>query len=298
LRHERATEELRQPAALYALGSLTQQEARSFEIHMKEGCTVCEAEFRKFAQAAAVIGFAAEEAAVPEYMRDLLSARIEREPRVAPTAVQPAKVAEEITMQEFLRPAQVPFSHWTQPKKEKRNLFPWILVAGLVAFGLLAAFAWNSAQEMNTQLQAKVSAVQADTDVLRTKLEGCNKANGNLEQIMKVAGKPAVRIARLVIQAAPPTSSAVVLWDTERNECLVVGSFPPAPEGKNYHLWFFTPAAKVPAGSLKNSVKGQSLVAVPVPQEASGAGAAVITLEPDNGSQIPTSPYYAVGRID
>jgi hypothetical protein len=45
MRHERATEELRELAAFYALGSLTQHEAHSFEIHVQEGCPVCEAGF-------------------------------------------------------------------------------------------------------------------------------------------------------------------------------------------------------------------------------------------------------------
>ena len=72
MRHERATEEIRELTALYALGSLTQREARSFELHMNEGCSVCEAEFRKFKHAAAGIGFTAAEVAPPDYIRDLL----------------------------------------------------------------------------------------------------------------------------------------------------------------------------------------------------------------------------------
>ena len=65
MRHERATEELRELAALHALGSLTQHEARSFELHIKEGCSACETEFRKFEQAVSGIGLAGSEAAVP-----------------------------------------------------------------------------------------------------------------------------------------------------------------------------------------------------------------------------------------
>ena len=84
MKHGRATEELKEMAALYALGTLTQHEARSFEMHVKEGCPICESECRKFEQTVAKIGIAAEEVPVPDYIRDLLSARIEREVRPAP----------------------------------------------------------------------------------------------------------------------------------------------------------------------------------------------------------------------
>ena len=40
MRHDRATEETRETAALYALGALSQHEARAFEIHLAEGCDV------------------------------------------------------------------------------------------------------------------------------------------------------------------------------------------------------------------------------------------------------------------
>ena len=72
MKHERATEEIRELAALYALGSLTQHEAHSFEIHLQEGCAVCEAEIHRLARTLAEMGFAAEEVPAPEYLRDLL----------------------------------------------------------------------------------------------------------------------------------------------------------------------------------------------------------------------------------
>ena len=91
MKHERATEEIRELAALYALGSLTQHEAQSFEIHMQEGCSVCEAEYHRFARTIAGMGFAAEEVAAPDYIRDLLLARIEREGQPAAPTVAPSQ---------------------------------------------------------------------------------------------------------------------------------------------------------------------------------------------------------------
>jgi anti-sigma-K factor RskA len=296
VKHERATEELREAAALYALGSLTQQEARNFENHVREGCGVCAAECRKFERAVAGIGFASEEAPAPEYIRDLLAARIEREPQTAPPKVQASRAMEEETMHEFLHLSPAPPRLLSQPRSDGPSLLPWVLVIALAVSGLAAGYAWKSTRDLNVELQAKVSATQSDIEDLKTKLNDAKENSENLQRILSRAGTPGTRIARLVVQTASPTSSATVLWDTEKGDCLVLGKLPPAPEGKVYQLWFFTPASKVSAGPLKIGSNG--LVTIPVPRDAANASAAVVTLEPDNGSQIPTSPYYAVGRID
>ena len=298
MRHERSTEELKELAALYALGALTQQEAKSFEIHLKEGCSVCESELRKFYHAEAGIGLAAEEAAAPEYIRDLLSARIEREPRMTPPVVPSVPVEEKKPRQDLPRPNLPAPQLLSQRKTEKPSIFPWVLVIALAALGLFAANLWKSAEDRSTRLKAQLSAVRVDSDDLRTKLESNILKAANLDQIMAIVGKPAVRIARLTDQSPSPSFSAAVIWDTGEARCLVLGNLPPAPEGKRYQLWFFTQVARVSAGSITTSSTGQTFVSCSVPKEAAGASAAVITVEPDNGSQIPTSPYFAFGRIE
>jgi hypothetical protein len=298
LRHERATEELRESAALYALGSLTQQEARSLEIHVEQGCSVCSSELERFQHAAAGIGLAAAEVAAPEYIRDLLAARIEREPQSAPPPSQPRPHVTEKPVEEFPRSAPVTLSLHSEPKKDGPRVLPWILVVALVMLGLVAVYLWRSALDTNNRLQVDISAARSDAESIRSELGIRKEEAGKLGKILDSVGKPGVRIARLIVQTAPPASLAVLIWDTEQSQCLVLGNFPPAPEGKRYQLWLFSPTAKVPAGFLKTNPAGGTFISMPVPQEAVNASAAVVTLEPDNGSQIPTSPYYAAGRID
>ncbi len=298
MRHERPTEELREIAALYALGSLTQQEARSFENHVEEGCPICEAEQRKYERAVAAIGLSAAEAAPPEYIRDLLSARIEREPQAPPRASTVNEAVEERPVMETPRPNLPSFSMMTPPRKDRSNLFPWMIVVLLAILGLSAAYAWKSTLDLNALLQTKISAAQADLDDLRAKLDVHKISSGNLEQILSIAGKPGARLARLVLQTTPSASSAMVIWDTEKGSCLILGALPPPPEGKNYQLWFFTATAKVSAGLFKLDSADRAFETVRVPGEAANAGVAVVTLEPDNGSKIPTFPYFAIGRIN
>jgi anti-sigma-K factor RskA len=297
LKHERATEEIRELAALYALGSLTQHEARSFEIHMREGCSVCEGEFHKFARTIAEMGFASEEVQAPDYIRDLLLARIEREPQPAAPAIAPSQNKEKVLSPEKPSPAAAPFPS-PPSKRGMPPIIAWILAAALLIVAFGAFFIRRASQDTNKQLQARLSAARMDAEELQKQIDSQNRKSAELEQVLAIVHKPGARIARLIGQAATPDFAGAILWDTKENECLALGSFLPTPQGKSYQLWFFSATTKIPVGLIKTDLNGRVFMTLPVPQEAAGATAAVVTLEPDNGSQIPTAPYCAAGRID
>lgn len=63
-------------AALYALGALSQHEARSFEEHLAEGCGTCGAEFELFEGTVNALAFSAPEAEPPARVRAELLARL------------------------------------------------------------------------------------------------------------------------------------------------------------------------------------------------------------------------------
>ena len=66
--------EMTDAVALYALGALSQHEARSFEAHLAEGCDICQAELESFEQTVRAVAFSAAEAEPPARVRaELLS---------------------------------------------------------------------------------------------------------------------------------------------------------------------------------------------------------------------------------
>jgi anti-sigma-K factor RskA len=296
LRHERATEEIREIAALYALGSLTQHEAQSFEVHMHEGCSICEAEFRKFEHVVAGIGLSSEEVAVPDYVRDLLLARVERESRAATPVAAQIKNSEPAA-QPQKRPAASRPPIFSAPAQKRSNVFPIVLAAFFALIALLAYYALKTEKEANVQLRAKVSAANADSDTLRILLDVQRGRAKELEQIFTIAGKPESRVVRLAGQESAPAASGAILWDAPEGKFVALGFLPPEPEGKKFQLWFITPTIKSPAGFLKPDPTGRFFLSEPIPRNAADATAAVVTLEPDNGSQIPTTPFCAVARI-
>src|SRR4030095_16331599 len=64
-------------AALYALGALSQHEARSFEQHLEEGCEECGAELESFAETVRALAFSIEDEQPPVRVREKLLARLD-----------------------------------------------------------------------------------------------------------------------------------------------------------------------------------------------------------------------------
>jgi anti-sigma-K factor RskA len=305
VKHERATEEIRELAALYALGSLTQHEADSFEIHMREGCSICEAEFRRFEHIIAGIGFAVDEVAPPDYVRDLLLARIEREqPPAAPTD---SKNKPSESQSPLLKPAfaGAPKLLFAQQPPKHSNLFSWTLAALLALLILFTFFIWKSGRDTIDQLQANAyqmqtnaSAANTDLNDLKALLAVQKGRIDELDQILSIVNNPGAKILRLTGQTVSPSSAGVVLWEASEGKFLAFGVLPPTPEGKIFQLWFLSPTASIPACSLKLNSNGRFFVSKPIPRDAANATAAAVTLEPDNSSKFPTRPFYAKASID
>lgn len=71
-----AAHQMTDVAALYALGALSQHEARSFEDHLAEGCDVCSAELESFAETVRALAFSTRDEQPPSRVRAELLARL------------------------------------------------------------------------------------------------------------------------------------------------------------------------------------------------------------------------------
>ena len=291
--HDKPTEEIREIAALFSLGALTQHEAASFEAHIRKGCPVCEAEYYKFKHITAEIGLAVNEANAPDYIRELILARIERE---TPEETPDAESEEEVTVAET-PPEASSRPILTQPPGRQRSIFPWILaVLFAIAAGAVFYF-YHLEQVKSDRLNTEIAEAQSQIKSLETSLNSQKDGPEELEQIISVVSKPETRIFHMAGLTGNIASGAI-LWDVQKNECLIFGYIPPAPEGKTYQLWFLTPSSeKIPSGLLKPDSAGRLYGEFPIPEEISSL-TMVITLEPEGGSKIPTLPYYAIGRHD
>ena len=124
---------------MYALGALSQHEARAFDAHLQEGCQICHAELTQFNQVVGALGTAAESVEPPGYVRDLLAVRIEKEAADAPPASGSV-----IRFPEKQPPVSLP----QVPAGSKvSSVLPWA-AAALLFIGLAYTFmSWRSERQ-------------------------------------------------------------------------------------------------------------------------------------------------------
>jgi DNA-directed RNA polymerase specialized sigma24 family protein len=233
---------------------------------------------------------------LPEYLRDLLSARLEREPQVP---AQPPGKAEAVGKETVHPTAASTPSHATilTPPPQERSRLPWLIITGLAIAAALAFLAWRQADGALQRVSEQLSTAQADVTNLRTLIEVQRERNQELDQINAAMGNRATKIIHLQGQPDAPSASVVVLWDTQKNRWLISGYIPPAPSEKVYQLWFLLPKETVSACLIKTDPLGHIFQSIDIAQDISRLSGASITLEPEGGSSQPTPPIFAAGRV-
>jgi len=294
LNHHRVTNEGQETAALFALGALSQHEAQAFEVHLREGCPACYAELEQFDQVVGVLATAALPVAPPAYLRHLLALRIEREAPEAPPAAPSVLPFPEKAGAIHRKPAP-------KPSPFTNVLLPWAAAAALLIAFAYTFTTWRTERQSLRaaldQEKAQSSEALNENTNLKQQIAKESAVSAELAQINSVISSPQWRIIPLAGQGPAPDSSAKVYWDVQGNRWVVTADLPPAPEGKVYQVWFVTPTAKISAGLISPNKSGHGFTVVQFPSNVAPLAAAAITLEPEGGSQQPTMPIYALGKV-
>ena len=287
LKHDQITEGIQETAALYALGALSQHEARSFENHLREGCPICGDELRRFEDVVSGLGTGAEEVQPPDYLRDLLAARIEREGQSETVPVD----------EEAHVPPSTPPPPISTPAEPRWGIFPWAAAASLALVAVLSIYFWRIAEQNHDVAMQELAGARDEIQQLESILAEQRRPIEELDSIHNALSTPGTRVVLLSGQPVAAESNLAIIWNTEQNRWVLTGKLPPLPPGRVYQLWFVTTRARVSAGILQTDDRGQSHVVVEVPPDLRQIDAAAITLEPEGGSAQPTMPIYALGTI-
>jgi len=291
LKHESITEACQEMAALYALGALNQHEARAFDAHLQDGCALCEAEAIEFEYVVDLLGASAQPVKPAEYLRDLLVARIAKEAQ--PIAIHRTATAEVIPFPERAK-TTAPLSPPTKTGP-LRPLIPWAIAASLLIALAYSLISWRN-DRMVLQAakgQSNDSTMLKENAELKEKLGFESARAHELTQINAVLSSPQRKVLTLEGRPVAPSASANVYWDIQNRRWVVTADLPPAPAGKVYQLWFVKGDLKTNAGLIPSDAKGHGFTVVNVPPNIDFEAAA-ITLEPQGGSQQPTSEIYAL----
>jgi anti-sigma-K factor RskA len=311
LKHDSITKDGQEMAALYALGALSQLEARAFEVHLLDGCPACELELKQFEEVAGLIGTTVQPVAPPAYLRDLLSVRLQRENSSAISMIRNASAVTSAPVDtSSAKPASAEVLPFREQKQEKSTSarrietpaarprfatawLPWAVAAALLVAFLYSFSAWRSALN---QTNESTSAILKENKELKDQLAKEAAISAETAQINSVLSSPQAQTIELAGQEPAPNSSAKIYWDVQGARWVVTANLPAPPAGKVYQLWFVTPDSKISAGLISTDQNGHGFTVVPFPSSIAQLDAAAITLEPEGGSEQPTMPIYLLGK--
>lgn len=169
LKHELKTEELQETAAIYALGALSQQEARAFENHLREQCPVCEEEACSFSEAVGQMGLSVEAQSPSDYLRDLLLSRIEKEAyQQSPVIPFPKQSAR--------------FSSPTESFASNRRIYLRLAIAAsLVLMAAATILFWRQSSRLQSELAQVKSASSSSLRLIQLDgQEAAPQSSGNI----------------------------------------------------------------------------------------------------------------------
>lgn len=236
------------------------------------------------------------EIAPPDYLRDLLAARIEREPRTVPPPFQgPVRMDKtELRHAEPLRPAPLPLL------QRRAGAFPWIIAAAFAVVAALGFFLWLQSQrraEQAVQWQ-KDDANEARSELQRLRsLIDSEKARIREIAAMDAAlSSPGANVICLASRRPGAAAAAAIFRDTNKSAWIVLGHLPPAPSGKEYQLWLVTPDGRKSAGLVPVEASGHGFATLDLPPGLGKVSAMEITTEPTGGSPQPTTPPIVTGK--
>jgi anti-sigma-K factor RskA len=249
--HEQFAEDL----ALYALGTLSEDERFALEKHL-EMCPSCRRELEVMRGDLALVALSTSGPKPPTRSRDRFIAAIAKEPRLpaAPVAVGAQIVA----------PRRA-FSWW--------GALGWAAVAALVlvAIGLL---------QKNSSLERDLASLKAQFGDQGNKLQQANDIAATLLD-------PEARKVELVAAGNKPQPRGKAIYQ-RRNRGLIflASNLPPLPREKIYELWLFpmNGGAPIAAGLFKPDSNGSATVVNPPLPEGVEAKNFAVTLEPESGS--------------
>jgi hypothetical protein len=117
-----------------------------------------------------------------------------------------------------------------------------------------------------------------------------------LNEAFAVMNDPAAK--QLVFGEGTPKPRGRVIVNPKQGVLLLASNLPPAPSGKIYEMWIIPKGGKpLPSGLFQSESDGTALYLRKGAVDVAATGAIAVTLEPEAGSQAPTSTPLIVAAL-
>lgn len=164
----------------------------------------------------------------------------------------------------------------------------WGRVAWAAAAACLVAVAWSGvrAYRMSTELDAaRQHALVTDTELARVRL------------VLDVLNAPDTRTVVFGQEKHEPPRGSVFV-NPHSGVLLIAARLPQLAAGKIYEMWVIPKAgAPKPAGLFRATAAGTAMHTIEGPVDVETTGAVAVTVEPEAGSNAPTSTPIIVAPV-
>ena len=284
--------------AAHALDSLDENERRELDALLNED-SLLRAEFDALRETAATLSFAAEPLEPSPEVRSRILERIKQTPQTEKpkfTVIEGGKNKSSVNSvpkveNERTAPISKRGSFWNTLSKV-------VAVAASVAVVVLAYSLLNATRQ-NARAQSEIAGLNQRITQAEQSL---NKTSGELAQIRaerEILASPQTIIAALGGTENSPQARARLVFDKQTGKAfLYVEGLPDAPAGKAYQIWWISdPKNPAPGGTFKTHDNGKGELRDQIPSKDLNAGVFAVTLEPESGSNAPTSKPYLISKL-
>jgi anti-sigma-K factor RskA len=260
------SEEIRELAAVYALGGLDGEDRERFEALLRAADPEAASALRDFqgtVQALAGVATVAPPAGAKQALLERVGgpARTQAGPSIA--SAPPAR-----------------------PAPSRQSWWPIVWAAAMAA-GLAAIAVGLS---LSAMYERRLERLAAETRALRVEGE-------RLQGLLALVRDPGAQVVALAGLAPAPSARARMIWNAPKGGLLVTAGLPPAPSGKAYQLWAIQGTnAPVSAGVFEVGADGAATLRVPPLRGVDRVDVFAVTLEPAGGVSAPTGQMYLAGK--
>jgi anti-sigma-K factor RskA len=112
-------------------------------------------------------------------------------------------------------------------------------------------------------------------------------------EFVELVNTPGARVSELSGVEPGESATAKLAYDRSGRAILMASKLPSVPQGKAYQLWFIVGnKPPMPGKTFVPDSAGNAVLKDELPREAIDANVFAITVEPERGSNAPTSPIY------
>ncbi len=244
----------------HALSALDAEEARAMNQHLSE-CVECRNELADWENTAAALSLAADPVEPSPEVRNRIMSAI----RTDGSAEKVLKFPERRSI-------------WTS-FGSLGAIAAAVLFIGLIVWIVML---WQQNRAMRNDMQSLASQMKS----MQQEIDRNN-------EFVKLLSTPGTKMTELAGTAQASGAIATIAYNKKGHAMLMASGLPPAPQGKEYQLWFIVGSnAPMPGKAFAPDDKGRGTLTDQVPEEAMESAVFAITLEPAGGLPAPTGAIY------